>query len=445
MICVLLYPEVAQIEMIFLSKLYIPAVAILVFGYPMTTVLITLSGLSVGSTNLQLKAIYVLLFLISLFTSVLRGLTHIPKTTAFLFLFFGIFAVRLTYDTLLRGVYAPLSSPTYVLGYVFALTIFPALCISISFERTDLASLNYWIHLVLLASCAMAFVQLIQTGSQFGMAIANQRLEIRGEGETAAVLNPITIGLCGATLTIFSLAHLTVKSGMGRLHLFKSTSGIILGLGALLLSGSRGPLLAFIIAVVFLIVAIFRLKMTKRINRQHISKRSYVLFGLIISGFLYSIQNSQSVFIALSRLIETFTVGRSDGVPEVREEIISDALNGILASPIFGSGHLALNGTAYAHNSILEALMSTGILGGMIFVGNILLLFSLVWRALMLRLDILSFPLAAVTIVLFTMSLFSMSISQSPEIWVSIFLFLTIAGRSPNAPRLPLETDSTGQ
>ena len=85
-----LYPEVAQIEMIFLSKLYIPAVAILVFGYPMTTVLITLSGLSVGSTNLQLKAIYVLFFLISLFTSVLRGLTHIPKTTAVLFLFLSL-------------------------------------------------------------------------------------------------------------------------------------------------------------------------------------------------------------------------------------------------------------------------------------------------------------------------------------------------------------------
>lgn len=414
-----------------LSRLYIPAFALLVCGYPFTTISLELLDLPVGSFNVFLKAFYAGLFLLSLLVSFKSKRTSIPLMTIPLFTFFLLFGLRLIFDITIRGVYAPLSSPFYTLSYFFLLTLLPALSIAVSYNKSDIHTLNAWVQTILFLSCAMILVEFQQSETQFLLAIASSRLEIRDEGETAAVLNPITIGIVGSALAAMSFGQLSLKTEPSeRLRVILSIVGIPLGLAALLLSGSRGPLLAFAVSMLFLILAIIRMKILRSAFRSNLSYRIYLLIMGIIVAFPFAFLKADTMFIALSRLISTITKFNSGGQTEARVMIAIDAFEGFSKSPFLGSGHLALGGTTYPHNSILEALMATGLFGTIIFIGSLVIVFGQIWRGLTLRLDPQALPLAPIVISMLILSLFSSSISQAPEIWVTAFLFLTIASRS---------------
>jgi hypothetical protein len=194
-----------------LSKLYIPAIALLCFGYPMTTVASTLAGLPVGQVNIFLKALYASFFLLAIIGALTKTSVKIPKLTIPLFVFFLLYGVRLVTDLYLFGVYAPLSSPAYTLSYFFLLTLLPALSVAMAFRPSDMKALSKWIWTVLFLSTAMIFVQFQQSGSQFWIALASERLELRDEGEAAARLSAITVGSVGCSLAIMSLAQLSLN------------------------------------------------------------------------------------------------------------------------------------------------------------------------------------------------------------------------------------------
>lgn len=332
------------------------------------------------------------------------------------------------YDILLLDIYAPLSSPMYVLSYFFFLTLLPALAIALAYERSDLKALNKWIHVVLFLSCLLVFVYFLQSGSELLMALSNQRLEIRDEGEEVARLSPITIGICGAALSLLSIGHMGI-SAHAKSNFLVTAASLLLGLGVLLLSGSRGPLLAFFVGASFLVLAIAQRKKRNSVRRR-ISRRIFFVVGAIFAAAIYTTRTSDIILLSVSRLLETSIGTQSNAHSEARLDIAADALNSFAESPFIGKSHLALNGTAYAHNAVLEALMATGILGSIFFFGSVLRFFVGAMNALRLKLEPLSYPLALVSIAMFTLSLFSMSISQSPEIWLMVVLMLTIAARS---------------
>jgi O-antigen ligase len=420
-----------------LSKLYIPASAMLCFGYPMTTVAATLAGLPVGQVNILLKAFYAGLFLLSIIATLKKLSVKLPALTLPLFAFFILYGIRLVVDLYILGVYAPLSSPAYTLSYFFLLTLLPAVSIARAWEPSDMKALNTWIYGVLLLSAVMVFVWLQQSESQLLAALSTERIEMRGEVDATARLNPITVGSVGCALAIMSIALLSLNTnGQSWLRFLLLMAGAVLGLGTLFLAGSRGPLLAFVVSLALLVLGILRTQLLRKGRQSGISSRHFTLIVAIIIGAVFAFQRSDMMFLALERLLTTITELGSGSYTEARTYIAIDALDNVANSPFFGSGHLALGNTAYAHNSILEALMATGLFGGALFVGSLMIVVSQVWQALSLRRDPLAFPLAPVVLSLLVISLFSASISQSPEIWVSVFLFLTIASRTKRvAPR----------
>lgn len=417
-----------------LSKLYIPATALLCFGYPMTTVTATLAGLPVGQINIVLKAVYASMFLLALAGGLTKPSIKIPMLTIPLFVFFILYGFRLVVDLYLRGVYAPLSSPNYTFFYFTFLTLLPAVSVALNFEASDLPTLETWMSWVLLLSAAMVFVQFQQSGTQFLLAIANERLELRDKGEVMSQLNPISIGSVGSALAIVSIARLSLNiREQGWLRLWLSAVGLVLGLGTLFLAGSRGPMLAFGVSFVLLIFGIFRTKLLRSGRQIDISNRSFILIITMIFGAVFAFQRADTMFLALGRLFETFTALGTGDLEEARTYILSDALRNFSISPLFGSGHLALDNTAYAHNSVVEALMATGLIGGVLFVANLIIVFSQAWRALSLRHGPLAFLHAPIVLSMLVLSQFSSTISQAPEIWLLVFLFLSIASRCKGA------------
>lgn len=414
-----------------LSKLYIPASAFLCFGYPMTTVAATLAGLPVGQVNVLLKAVYASLFLLAIIGALFKPSIKFPTLAIPLFVFFIFYGIRLVFDLFILDVYAPLSSPIYVFTYFFLLTLMPAVSVALAFEPSDMRALNIWIANTLVLSAVSTLVLFQQSGGQFLIALAHERLELREEGEVMSQLNPIVIGSVGSALALTSIAQFSLNfKGNGRFRLLLSAVGLVLGLVVLLLAGSRGPLLAFMVSLALLVLGIFLTKMSRSSRQSRISKRSFILIVAMIIGFIFAVQRTDAMSLSLERLLTTFIQLDSGGHHETRSDLYSDALSQIAGSPFFGSGHLALNNTAYVHNSMLEAQMATGLFGGALFVGSLLIVVSQVWRTLSFRGDPLAFPLAPIVISMLVISQFSFSLSQSPEVWLLVFLFLTIASRT---------------
>ena len=414
-----------------LARLYIPSIAMLVFGYPMTTIALLLFGFPVGQINQFLKALYAGLFLLSIISSLLNRRTKIPVVLLPFFVFFGLYGFRLIYDILVQHIYAPMSSPMYVLSYFFLLTMLPALAIAISYNRMDLSALNRWIHIVLFLLCLMVIVYLVQSGGDIVTALAIQRFEVRGEDEQVALLSPITVGMCGAALSLLSIGYFVIGAKANR-KFAVTIVGFLLGLIVLFLSGSRGPLLSFLVAASFLSVTVVRRFKDTGIHKQVLRKR-FIRIYFVISAILLALGllalNGQGLLLALTRLVETSSAVQHLGDGEIRIDIAADALDRLVESPIIGTGHLALNATAYAHNSILEALMATGIVGFAFFFSIWVRFFAGAIKVLTFRLDPMAYPLTLVCIAMITLSLVSMSLSQSPEIWLMVALVLTIVAR----------------
>jgi hypothetical protein len=323
-----------------MRKWYVPGLALLAFSYPMTTVAMSLAGMPVGPINMGLKAVYAGLFLISLIVSLSTGRARVPGVVLLLFVFFALYGVRLVIDILGRDITPPDSSGTYILAYFFLLTVLPSLATAVAYNATDLPLLRRVCFFVLFVSSLLIIVQFQQSDTTLAFALEMKRLEIRGAGEDLAQLNPITIGLTGGTLALFSLAQLSMYTQTRRFDLMVSAIGLVVGIVVLALSGSRGPLVAFGSAILFFLFAITRVYITRRrTGLGRLSRRVPVIAicGLGVVG--YVVTTNSAGFLGLSRLIETFNLQEYYS-SEIRYDIYNDALLRIFSSPFFGDGYL---------------------------------------------------------------------------------------------------------
>ena len=154
---------------------------------------------------------------------------------------------------------------------------------------------------------------------------------------------------------------------------------IILGIIAILLYGARGPLLAYIIFIMLLVLNYFlksKIK-PKDLIIIMIAQTSILLLAINVNLLLNNINklllqfglHSRTLYLLMSENID-FSTGRS-GIYEM-------TLERIFKKPIFGYGitgdRLFLNG-AYPHNIFLELLAQFGI----VFGGIIIIIFVIIW------------------------------------------------------------------
>ncbi|NCA80756.1 MAG: O-antigen ligase domain-containing protein, partial [Sphingobacteriia bacterium] len=166
------------------------------------------------------------------------------------------------------------------------------------------------------------------------------------------------MGYIGAALVVFSLCGLlfkTVNVWLG--CLFFSLGGILLVSG-----GTRGPVLATLFSIVFALFSI-RWKEKKRIW-------IFIIVSLVLLNALIYIGSGTELLNRFFYLGEEIQAGSEDDIGSGRGKLYNQAISNFLASPLFGSGLEVGTGakTAYCHNCILEAFISTGLFGGIIFI-----------------------------------------------------------------------------
>jgi hypothetical protein len=171
-------------------------------------------------------------------------------------------------------------------------------------------------------------------------------------------LNPVAYGQMGAFLVVLGVSILidSSKKLSGWYVLFIATL-LPTGLVNIALSGSRGPLIQLIIAL--LALASFKLK------RKH---WMYIIFSVgILIGVGTVVNSTVPIFGVLFDRMST--TGSSQNISDnERLSILGNAWNGFLNSPVLGTGFEEKVFHIYPHNLLVEACMATGIAGGLIML-----------------------------------------------------------------------------
>lgn len=320
-------------------------------GFPL--VASTLNAVGLPSTEIVIVARMIVLAVCLVMIAAGLASRRSPHNAAFvLFLvFFAAYMVRMAYDT----AYVPhlLGRPGYIywafgVGTCFA----PALAIAL-FAR-DLDIIRLYRPLMLLS--AVILLLAITVGDTMVESVASGDTYDTGRLALEA-LNPISLGHVGASVVILIYWRVRMLGdGIGSVLLSLPLG--LLGSYVLFATGSRGPLVALVLAIVFF-------EAVK-------GGRAAIFLALVAAPFLATLtidvdQVEAALGTNLFSRLDTAYAG-SDASSIGRLAQLSSAWDMFLDAPLFGA---ALEDPAfgiYPHNIFVEAFMATGVFGGTMLI-----------------------------------------------------------------------------
>ena len=331
-------------------------VLLLVFGFPVIAILNYSFEIQSGVIskfyrliNLLISALLILEFIVSprfknIYTFKLNKDFITKKTPLILFLFFwGIYLLRMFIDLEVYHINTMFSySKSYYYLFTIGITIIPMLAVA-TIHKIDLDFLEFSLHryLVVLNCCLFLIFILgkIYNPPDYRFYVLRNEFYY---------LDAITIAVYGSLLILTSFLSKTKNLIT---YLF-----IALGFFIVLTTASRGPILSIILAMLFVIL--FKYK------KWSISY-FYIMLALIFSilaNYLVSLIFAKE-YIVGNPLAHRLTNITTDQSTVSRIKIYKDGILQFLENPFFGSHFLVIESNMYAHNILLDILLSTGILG----------------------------------------------------------------------------------
>ncbi len=399
-------------------RLYIPTIVLIAFSYPITTIAFLLLGLSPTEFNASIKAVFAVMALGAWLLAFLysRGTSNALLP---LLIFHFIYGLRLIYDVSALNIVSSFQSPLYVYGYFFGLTVLPVIAIHIAFKRVDIESLFRWTFAMIVVANVFLFLFSFTSDGFAAESAFSRRTEVAGADYQTAVLNPLTFGIMGAMMSALVLGILTTTPRLTIRMLGGCCLLIAIGIANILFSGSRGPFLAFAVALSAVVWSTFG-------SQLRIRQITWVIVGSIVAAFIYLALFSNFEILLFDRFLLMFE-NRTGGLREERDFLLDVAWQDFLSSPIFGNSYVLSVGNESPHNIVMDALMSTGLLGGAI-LGLAMLRFALaLYKLLRGDLGRSAYCLALPSLCMLTIGMTSYSVGQSPELWIYIAL-VTIMG-----------------
>lgn len=389
-----------------LKRSHLVAVLIVgsVIGYPLVSLFSTVTGFDNQVASIVMRGTMVACALI-----VLIGNLRIPSRLAVaLFTVFWVgYVLRLAYAFgLTNETFSEPASIFFLWG--LGVCLIPSLAVllykgSLDFAKTRLA-------FVILGAAAMVGILLfggtaIETVG--GRTIDQNRWNL-------ATINSITIGHLGASLVLAASAALLYEKAKMRRLVFYGAIALI-GLAGMFLANSRGPLLAMAIAIGTYGLAQIRSRRTWRYSMV-----------MIVGSLVFLIRNTEAVFGSQgigSRFARLAT--GEDRSASARTDMYADGFAQFLGSPIVGDGLEVRTQAYYPHNVILEAFMTTGIIGGMAFL--VLTLLSIRASFRIMKFDPSKAFLALLAMQYIVAAQLSGAIYQSGPMWVMMAGVLVFA------------------
>jgi O-antigen ligase len=361
------------------------------FGLPNTPLSLALRG------GIALASIFIVLSNINTKSFGLGAMLLICNIS---FIIFYIF--RLIYSTLLFPEVTSAEALEYWIWSIGA-SFLPVLALSLSksynFNFSEFYSTSFFV--VFIASI-LVFINMSGT-----VVDSSQNIYDSGRARLGT-LNPISLGHLGASLFLLSIAGFW-RRGRSRTTInILLLAGIALGGLLLLSSNSRGPLLSVAAAMIFLLLVL-------RAKYKLIISLSLFVAAILFVPALRWIEYELG-YAVYSRL---FDQSISEEVNVVaRLGLYEAAIGAFSESPFFGAGFGVEGVGAYPHNTIIEAFLTVGVLGGFAFLLAQVIALIIAWRLARARSDLVW--LSMITVQYIVASQFSGSIYASPSMWAVI-------------------------
>ncbi len=268
-------------------------------------------------------------------------------------LFWVFYLLRMINDTLLESLNILLFEPSLYWLWAIGAALLPFLAMAMArFIPEDGTKLYTF---VLFATLVTTFLVIPSMSTSY---LTQAGDSYNGGRAQLEALNSISLGHLGVQLILLAVAGaLTAEARLSVARLLLLTGCIMAGGYVALVANSRGPLVALVVCLTFLVV------MTNVKGRSLILASGFVaiLFIVPLVSLVDEIAGT-SIYdrmLGQSQWDDVNTIGRID--------IYSSAIGQFLAHPIFGAGLEDSVFGGYPHNLVIEAFMSTGLFGGIAF------------------------------------------------------------------------------
>lgn len=272
-------------------------------------------------------------------------------------LFWGLYVLRIFFDARFYPEVLRLSPGEYLL-YAVGVTLVPATALSFGISPRRLRPLLRWFFYAALAAAVLNIAQVMFDGSQNGLSALFVGRKYTG------TMKPIWLGHLGVTLMILGVCALFSPGASVYERLVFATAVVFGGL-ILMMSASKGPLLSFLVILLF-----FILRALRGMDRKTVLGMAGGGILMLFLGVLFRDALTQNSLFY--RLAQVFS-GQSTGSIDKRLEMYIDGAGLFLRNPLLGAGIEPLG--FYPHNILLESFMTNGIVGGAVF--SLMIVFSL--------------------------------------------------------------------
>lgn len=362
-------------------------------------------GLSVALLKVSIYAITVLLILKNFKNyqnSVLRKDVFWTLSTIYMILMF----IRLSVDFFIPGKgFFLYKDPSTILFFYIMTMILPLWLLLNKQIKINLVGFCVVTGLVLFV-CLLSSLQQVMQGSMVAATTG---------GQYSGGLDIISYGHYGLSL-VFIAIYVWLFTDTKLLKILAITFSFV-GLSGIVLSGSRSPIIAFLICG-----AIFYIAKTHK--WKWIVVGAIVLYLLLnaIESQIYSFNNFliDNGITSFNRVVETFWGGENivDNTSG-RNTIYSEGWLLFFDNILFGYGYL-LPDESYVHNLFIEQFMALGVFGGVIFVIMNIIALKKSWALIQIE------PKYTLIVVLFLqyliLGLFSRTAIANAPYWLFMFL-----------------------
>ncbi len=320
-------------------KVKVFAFTYFLFGFYLSTFLPTYFNVDIKSVivfyRISVVVLAVLMFL------VYRQHKKMTVYLLSLLLFFGFYLIKVFYYTNFTNQNFNLP-PNYFYFYSIGIVILPMLVFYSCFDDVSTDKLLNFAFYPLFFTSALSLI-FNYTNLITGIARVNGNEHI----------NTLSYGYFSIALVILSYFRLYNRSSI----LFLSVCGICFGLLNMVLSGSRGPLVSLII-IVLLVVFVFDK------NRRYRNVKITLATTVLIALSVYIYRNTE--LLVVERFSDSFN--QLNGPQTATRIILWREAYFEFANNIIWGGSIELPHNAiYPHQILLEILMSTGLLGFLLF------------------------------------------------------------------------------
>ena len=401
------------------------------FGYPLQAMVVLYSGENHTLVNYFFRSGYLIISLYLILFSLYIHLNKVQfsiwtkvKTNISFFafiLFWILYGIRIINDLEFKGLdfgkvyvynesikqwhWEGMYHKYYVYSWAFGCSLIPALSILLNAYRINIKRLtSYLLYFLYFSNLFLAIYILYSAKNNLEniFSIRNSILLNKNDsGFNTDLINSITISYYGEILALsiltYSLFNQNRFSIISKLLLI---IGFLLGFFNLLAGASRGPVIECfifsiievgisILAFVFINHKSFFLKSSERfISDLHKYQGSSVLFKQSLTKILllcfsliilfttcYFVSRNFSLKtenFALIKRLKVLDVEKINNTTDYRIKMWKSALHQFKVNPVFGDSFINNEGNFYSHNIFLDALMSVGIVGSILFLIYIL-------------------------------------------------------------------------